>query len=57
MTQPEVQLILGEPTEAHSIDLPMFSGTASTWQAGDTTITVQFVNGKVVAKQFNRQKK
>ncbi len=54
MTQSQVQAILGEPTEASSVDLPMLSGTSSTWRSGDTTITVQFVNGKVVAKQFNK---
>jgi hypothetical protein len=56
MTQTQVQAILGEPTEASSVDLPVFSGTVASWKSGDTTITVQFVNGKVVAKQFNRQK-
>jgi len=54
MTQAEVQAILGEPTESSSVDLALFSGTTSTWRAGDTTIAVQFVNGKVVAKQFNK---
>jgi outer membrane protein assembly factor BamE (lipoprotein component of BamABCDE complex) len=54
MTQAQVQAILGEPTESSSVDLPVFSGTSSTWRAGDTSITIQFVNGKVVAKQFNK---
>lgn len=54
MTQAEVQVILGEPTEASSVDVALFSGTTSTWRAGDTAINVQFVNGKVVAKQFHR---
>jgi hypothetical protein len=32
----------------------VFSGTVSTWKTGDVTITVQFVNGKVVAKQLSK---
>jgi outer membrane protein assembly factor BamE (lipoprotein component of BamABCDE complex) len=52
MSQGEVQAILGEPTESSSVDMAVFSGTASTWKRGDITITVQFVNGKVVSKQF-----
>ncbi len=54
MTQAEVQAILGEPTESESVDVTVFSGTASKWKYEDTTITIQFVNGKVVAKQFSR---
>jgi hypothetical protein len=34
-----------------------FSGSTSTWRHGDTTITIQFVNGKVVAKQFAKPDK
>jgi outer membrane protein assembly factor BamE (lipoprotein component of BamABCDE complex) len=54
MTQAEVQKILGEPTESSSLDIAGFSGTTSTWRAGDTTVTIQFVNGKVVAKQYSK---
>lgn len=52
MTQEEVQGILGPPTEASGIEIPVFSGTMSKWTKGDTVISVQFVNGKVVAKEF-----
>jgi hypothetical protein len=52
MTQ--VTDILGPPTESSSVDVAVFSGTVSKWQAGDVTITVQFVNGKVVAKQLSK---
>jgi outer membrane protein assembly factor BamE (lipoprotein component of BamABCDE complex) len=48
----QVQAILGPPTESSSVDVAVFSGTVSKWQAGDVTITIQFVNGKVVAKQL-----
>ena len=56
MTQAEVTAILGEPTESSSMDVPVFSGTASTWKKDGTTITIQFANGKVVAKQFSKEK-
>ena len=55
MTQEEVQQILGPPTEATGLEIPVFSGTMSKWVQGDTVITVQFINGKVVAKQFSQQ--
>ncbi len=56
MSLAQVQAILGEPTEASSVDLAVFSGTVSKWRQGDVTITIQFVNGKVVAKQFSKTK-
>jgi hypothetical protein len=54
MTQEEVQKILGPPSEAAGIEIPVFSGTMSKWARGDTVISVQFVNGKVVAKEFSK---
>ncbi len=54
MTMAQVTDILGEPTESSSVDVAVFSGTVSKWKAGDVTITVQFVNGKVVAKQLSK---
>lgn len=56
MTLAQVQAILGEPTESSSVDVAVFSGTVSKWQQGEVTITIQFVNGKVVAKQFSKAK-
>ncbi|RJR42814.1 MAG: outer membrane protein assembly factor BamE [Deltaproteobacteria bacterium] len=56
MTQAEVTAILGEPTESSSVDVAVFSGTASTWKKDGTIITIQFANGKVVAKQFSKEK-
>jgi len=50
----QVTAILGPPTESSSVDVAVFSGTVSKWRAGDVTITIQFVNGKVVAKQFSK---
>jgi len=54
MTLAQVQAILGEPTESASLDVAGFSGTGSKWQAGEVTITIQFVNGKVIAKQLSK---
>jgi hypothetical protein len=54
MTMAQVTAILGEPTESSSVDVAVFSGTVSKWKAGDVTITIQFVNGKVVAKQLSK---
>jgi hypothetical protein len=57
MSQAQVKDILGEPTEASSLDIAGFSGTTSTWRQGGAAITIQFVNGKVVAKQFSKPNK
>jgi outer membrane protein assembly factor BamE (lipoprotein component of BamABCDE complex) len=56
MTLAQVKVILGDPTESSSVDVAVFSGTVSKWKAGDVTITIQFVNGKVVAKQLSKSK-
>ena len=57
MTQEEVQRILGPPTEASGIEIPVFSGTMSKWARGNAVISVQFVNGQVVAKEFSKPPK
>jgi SmpA / OmlA family len=57
MTQEEVQQILGPPTESSGLEIPVFSGTTSKWIKGDTLIQIQFFNGKVVAKEFNKPPK
>ncbi len=54
MSMAQVTAILGEPTESSSVDVAVFSGTVSKWTADGVTITIQFVNGKVVAKQFSK---
>ena len=56
MTMAQVKILLGDPTESSSVDVAVFSGTVSKWQAGDLTITIQFVNSKVVAKQLSKGK-
>ena len=56
MTQAEVTAILGDPTESSSIGFGPVGGTTSTWKANGRTITIQFVNGKVIAKVFSGAK-
>jgi hypothetical protein len=36
------------------VNVAGISGTASTWEKSDFTITVQFLNGKVVVKQLSK---
>ena len=50
MTQEEVTAILGNPTESTSMGLGPAGGTTCTWKGDGRTITIQFVNGKVIAK-------
>lgn len=53
MTRAQVRAILGKPTQASAIQFGDFSGTTATWKTRDgTTIGVQFLYGKVQAKQF-----
>jgi outer membrane protein assembly factor BamE (lipoprotein component of BamABCDE complex) len=54
MTQEKVQQILGPPTEASSLEVAVFSGSHAKWVQGDSAITIQFLNGKVVAKEFSK---
>ena len=53
MTQAEVTSILGNPTESSSIAFGPIGGTTSTWKENSGTITIQFVNDKVIAKAFS----
>ena len=55
MTRDEVVAILGEPTDSKGVGLGGFSAHAVTWKAEDgTTISVQFVNDKVKARQISQ---
>ena len=54
MSEEEVISLLGRPTESNSVNVLGVSGTASRWVAGDTEITVRFVNGKVAFKSFDK---
>jgi hypothetical protein len=54
MSEEEVISLLGRPAESNSVNVLGVSGTASRWVAGDTAITVRFVNGKVAFKSFDK---
>jgi hypothetical protein len=54
MSEEEVISLLGRPTESNSVNVLGVSGTASRWVAGDTAITVRFVNGKAAFKSFDK---
>jgi hypothetical protein len=52
MTMAEVKAILGEPADSSSIDVAVISGGAAMWKGNGITINIQFMNGKVIAKEF-----
>lgn len=52
MTQQEVGEILGPPTETSEVGFAGFSGNTSKWEHNDSAIVINFLNGKVMAKQF-----
>jgi hypothetical protein len=54
MSEQEVIGLLGKPAESSSVNVLGLSGTAAKWVERDAAITVQFVNGKVRAKSFDR---
>lgn len=54
MSEQQVQALLGSPTESSSVSVLGLSGTSSRWVAKDAVITVQFVNGKVRLKNFEK---
>ena len=54
MTEQEVTAILGSPTESSSGSILGISGTSSKWAGGDALITIQFVNGKVALRSFDK---
>ncbi|MEW5708017.1 MAG: DUF3862 domain-containing protein [Pseudomonadota bacterium] len=56
MTQEEVTTLLGEPTESSGFSLGNLSGTSAVWKDKDGAIHIQFVNGKVLSKQFVKGK-
>ena len=56
MSEQQVIDLLGKPTQTSSMSVLGVSGTAARWTADGATISVQFVNGKVRLKQFERAK-
>ena len=54
MPEQDVLAILGQPGESSNVTVLGLSGTSSKWSTSDAVISVQFVNGKVRAKSFDR---
>lgn len=54
MSEQEVHAILGKPTESTSVTILGLSGTSSKWVAGDAVVTIQFANGKVRLKTYDK---
>ena len=52
MTMAEVKAVLGEPADASSFDVAGISGATAMWKGDGITINIQFMNGKVIAKEF-----
>ncbi len=57
MTEQQVIELLGQPSETSSVSALGVSGTSAVWRTEDAVISVQFVNGKVRLKQFDRPKR
>ncbi len=56
MTEAEVLSVLGKPTQSSSTGVAGFTGGASVWKSEKGTISVQFLNGKVIATQYSDMK-
>ena len=55
MSREDVKAILGEPTESSGVSVGTISGDSWVWKTDGTVVTIQFVGGKVLAKQFGRK--
>jgi hypothetical protein len=57
MTMEEVKAILGEPTTSSTSGIGPLSGTSAIWKSRDgTSISINFVNSKVLLKSFAEKK-
>jgi len=54
MSEEQVYDILGKPDEASSRDLLGVSTTSAKWVSGDAVITIQFIDGKVRLRSFDK---
>jgi uncharacterized protein DUF3862 len=57
MSQKEVREILGEPVDASGASVLGVSGGEAVWKDDKTTISVHFLNGKVVSKRISPTEK
>lgn len=56
MSRSEVRDILGKPGDASDTKILGLSGGEAVWKDGKTTITVHFLNDKVVSKRMSKSK-
>ena len=54
MTEAQVEAILGKPTETSSSELLGISTRSSTWKNKNGSISIQFLNGKLKMKNFEK---
>jgi len=54
MSEQEVLALLGPATDSGGVSVLGVSGGSSKWIAGDTVISIQFVNGKVVGRSLRK---
>lgn len=52
MSEQEVAAILGPPADSNSVQVLGVSGTSSRWKDSRASISIQFVNGKVLLKTY-----
>jgi hypothetical protein len=52
MTIEQVTAIVGPPTETQTGAILGISGTSSTWRERDATLSLQFVNDRLVLKSY-----
>lgn len=55
MTEQEVAAILGKPSESSSSSLAGVTATASRWADKEAAITIRFLNGKVMLKNYEKR--
>ncbi|WP_083300749.1 DUF3862 domain-containing protein [Jeongeupia sp. USM3] len=54
MTREDVVTLLGEPDATDGGSVFGISGESATWKSRGTTITIQFINGKVMTKNMEK---
>ncbi|HKE42554.1 MAG TPA: outer membrane protein assembly factor BamE [Casimicrobiaceae bacterium] len=57
MSQQEVRQILGEPADASGASLLGLSSGEAVWKDDKTTITIHFLNDRVVSKRMSQNDK
>lgn len=53
MTLEQVSALLGKPTKQTHVEIGALSGTAATWEHEKNIVSIQFIDKKVVYKNFS----